>query len=253
MSRALRGLKTGAAFLVKLPNSPITRTGSPLMASEMGIDAAIAPSHEGYVYILKNAAMPDYIKIGLTQQDDLNSRLKQLDNTSTPLPFECYYAARVPDCRKLERALHFIFGEKRTRINREFFTADPDTVKAVIELVAIQETQPTDADQAITPAQRDAIEETKSARQGRVSLFDLGLKVGEELTFVKDPAVVCQVAGAKTVIFRGEELSASQAALKAVREMGYEWTSISGFEYWARDGVKLAGLKAAAAALSVSG
>ena len=80
---------------------------------------------EGFVYILRNEAMPGYIKIGLTQQDDVQTRLRQLDNTSTPLPFECVYAARVPDCRRLEQTLHFVFGEKRTRLNREFFQTDP--------------------------------------------------------------------------------------------------------------------------------
>lgn len=50
---------------------------------------------EGIVYILTNAAMPGYIKIGLTQQNDVALRVKQLDNTSLPLPFECYYSARV--------------------------------------------------------------------------------------------------------------------------------------------------------------
>ena len=47
------------------------------------------------VYILTNQSMPDTIKIGIT--DDLESRMKQLDNTSTPLPFECYYAVEVED------------------------------------------------------------------------------------------------------------------------------------------------------------
>ena len=73
---------------------------------------------EGFVYVLTNAAMPGYVKIGLTQQDDVADRVRQLDNTSTPLPFEVYYAAKVPDCRKLERTLHFVFGEKRARLNR---------------------------------------------------------------------------------------------------------------------------------------
>ena len=86
---------------------------------------------EGIVYILTNAAMPGFIKIGLTQQDDVSLRVKGLDNTSLPLPFECYFSARVPDCRKLERTLHFVFGEKRDRLNREFFTASPDLAKAI--------------------------------------------------------------------------------------------------------------------------
>ena len=53
------------------------------------------------VYILTNQSMPDTIKIGIT--DDLESRMKQLDNTSAPLPFECYYAVEVEDARAIEK------------------------------------------------------------------------------------------------------------------------------------------------------
>ena len=56
---------------------------------------------EGFVYVLTNQAMPGYAKIGLTRADDVNVRLKQLDTTSVPLPFECVYAAKVPDCRRV--------------------------------------------------------------------------------------------------------------------------------------------------------
>ena len=57
---------------------------------------------EGWVYLVTNEAMPGYVKIGLTQQDDVTTRLKQLDTTAVPLPFECHYAARVPDCAKVK-------------------------------------------------------------------------------------------------------------------------------------------------------
>jgi hypothetical protein len=43
------------------------------------------------VYILKNESMPEYIKIGFTH-GSVVERLKQLDRTGTPLPFEVYYA-----------------------------------------------------------------------------------------------------------------------------------------------------------------
>ena len=45
------------------------------------------------VYILTNESMPDTIKVGIT--DNLDRRVRELDNTSTPLPFECYYAVEV--------------------------------------------------------------------------------------------------------------------------------------------------------------
>src|SRR3712207_300397 len=101
--------------------------------------------------------MPGYVKIGLTRGEAIEDRLKTLDNTSLPLPFECFYAARVPDCRRLERTLHFVFGEKRARANREFFTADPNLAKAIIELVAIEDATPTDVEQHISVEARQAI------------------------------------------------------------------------------------------------
>jgi len=193
---------------------------------------------EGIVYILTNAAMPGFIKIGLTQQDDVSLRVKGLDNTSLPLPFECYFSARVPDCRKLERTLHFVFGEKRARLNREFFTASPDLAKAIIELVAIQNVTPSDADQDITPEERREIEAEKVKR----TLGGLGIGPGTELVFLKDPDVRCTVHDGRKVNFRGEIMSPSRAGLIAVHEMGFTWPTVSGFEYWTLNGKRLVDL-----------
>lgn len=200
------------------------------------------PNAEGFVYILINEAMPGYVKIGLTQRGAVDDRVRKLDNTSTPHPFEVYYAAKVPDCRKLERTLHFVFGERRARLNREFFTTDPDLVKAIIELVAIKEEAVTDSQQAITPDQRHEIEATKRERTERVTLGKLGLTPGTTLTFSKDPTVTCEVAGPRTVLFRGQIQSLSQAALTVIHKMGYQWTTVRGSDYWMHDGVKLSAM-----------
>jgi hypothetical protein len=196
---------------------------------------------EGFVYILTNAAMPGYIKVGLTRQDDVASRVKQLDNTSLPLPFECYFAARVPDCARLERTLHFVFGEKRARGNREFFTADPDVVKAIIELVALENVSPSDSEQAITPVQRSAINDTR-ARAERRNFPALGITTGATLTFTKDPTITCTVSGDRSVRFEGADMSVSGAAMIVIRRMGYNWPSVPGFDYWEFDGVKLSNI-----------
>ena len=210
------------------------------------------PLAEGFVYILTNEAMPGYIKIGLTQQDDVADRVRQLDTTGVPLPFEVYYAARVPDCQKLERTLHFVFGDHRRRRNREFFTSDPDLARAIIELVAIRQETIDDSQQAITPDQREEIETTKAVRAERLTLGHLGLKPGTVLAFAKDPLITCEVAGPTTVLFRGEEQSLSQAALTAIHEMGYAWTTARGAEYWTYEGVKLTALSPVRAALPAS-
>lgn len=193
---------------------------------------------EGYVYILSNAAMPDYVKIGMTQQDDVALRIKQLDNTSVPVPFELVFAAKVPDCRKLERTLHFVFGEKRSRRNREFFTIQPDLARAIIELVAIDEIELSDAEQSIDRQERAEISELKRRREVRT--FDsLRIPIGSTLTFLKDESITCKVAGPRKVDFRGELMSPSASALKVVQEMGYNWKAVSGMDYWQFNGTRL--------------
>ena len=42
-----------------------------------------------YVYVLTNPAMPEYVKVGRT--NNIERRIKDLSkDTSVPLPFECY-------------------------------------------------------------------------------------------------------------------------------------------------------------------
>lgn len=196
----------------------------------------------GIVYILTNEAMPGYVKIGLTKQNDVGDRVKQLDNTSIPVPFECYFAADVADCRKVERTLHFVFGENRARRNREFFTIEPDLAKAIIELVAIKKVIITDEEQDIDPSERQDIEEMRSRREVR-TFKNLNVPLDSTLTFVKDHQITCTVAGARKVLFRGQQMSLSAAALAVVNEMGYDWTAIQGSAYWAFNGVKLCDIR----------
>jgi len=155
----------------------------------------------GIVYLLTNEAMPGYVKIGLTRQSDVGERVRQLDNTSVPTPFECYFAAQVPDCDKLERTLHFVFGEKRARRNREFFTIAPDLAKAIIDLVADTRIEITDAEQSIDAGERREIEKLRNRREVR-TFTSLNIPIGETLTFTKDATITCIVAKPRKVRFR---------------------------------------------------
>ena len=80
------------------------------------------------IYVLTNEAMPGLIKIGITN-GDVSERIKQLDNTSIPLPFECFYAAEVTDAAKAEKAIHTAFGDHRVRPSREFSSSPPTGLK----------------------------------------------------------------------------------------------------------------------------
>ena len=57
------------------------------------------------VYILINQSMPDLIKVGITE--DLERRMKELDKTGIPLPFECFYAVEIDE--SLAPKIDFIF------------------------------------------------------------------------------------------------------------------------------------------------
>lgn len=74
----------------------------------------------GIVYLLTNPVMPGLVKIGMTGQEDIDKRMKELYTTGVPVPFECQYACRVEksDCAKIEKALHVAFAPQRVNVNR---------------------------------------------------------------------------------------------------------------------------------------
>ena len=64
------------------------------------------------VYILQNPFMPDIVKIGRTDRA-LEDRMRELYNTSVPVPFECYFAVELDDSRDIENLLHQAFDDLR--------------------------------------------------------------------------------------------------------------------------------------------
>jgi hypothetical protein len=76
---------------------------------------SIPPINHGIVYVLTNSAMPGLVKIGMTTRDNIDERLRELFNTSVPIPFKCVYACKVAirDCNNVEKALHIAFHPYR--------------------------------------------------------------------------------------------------------------------------------------------
>lgn len=94
-------------------------------------------SSAGIVYVLRNPAFPQYVKIGRTTSD-VDRRLWALYSTGVPLPFECVYAGRVrPDLSEadVEKRLHTAFAPHRINPGREFFEMESDRAKAILELL----------------------------------------------------------------------------------------------------------------------
>ena len=188
------------------------------------------------VYILTNQSMPDTIKVGIT--DNLDRRVRELDNTSTPLPFECYYAVEVENASTIEKKIHEGLDDKRVRQNREFFNATPEQAKAILEIAEVMGGKNVTPKEDIveTPQDKQALENARKKR-GRIDYFGiLGIQKGTTLTFSKDESITCEVADDGKVIFRGKETSLSGSALLITNEMGYDWGQVQGAGYWCYQG-----------------
>jgi hypothetical protein len=91
---------------------------------------------EGYVYILTNPSFKENIfKCG--NSNDYKRRIKDLDNTNMPTPFEAIAVIWVPNCKAVEKYFHQILelGKFRIRKNREFFFGNVEEVKKQLHIL----------------------------------------------------------------------------------------------------------------------
>ena len=194
------------------------------------------------VYILINESMPDTIKVGITE--NLDRRIRELDNTSTPLPFECYYAVEVENASAIEKKIHEGLDDKRIRQNREFFNATPEQAKAILEIAEVMGGKNVTPKEDIveTPQDKQALDTARKKR----SKFNFGMvniEPGTILEFVKDKTITCEVIDDSKIKFRGEVTSLSASANTVLHEMGYDWEQAHGPKFWMHQGKSLRDLR----------
>lgn len=181
------------------------------------------------IYILTNEAMPDYIKIGKT--NNIIRRIQDLDWTNIPLPFKCYYAAKVKDSAFAERQIHSVFADNRVRSNREFFKVNPERIVAAIKLVEIED---------ITPRQdvegyAEVKEELEKIYTKRFNFGAVKISIGSELVFSRDEKIKAKVVSNGNIEINGEIKSLSRAAQDL---LGYSY-GVAGPLYWMYEGETL--------------
>ena len=189
----------------------------------------------GIVYVLSNPAFDNYVKVGRTI--DLEQRLRQLDNTSVPLPFRCVFAVQVDDEIAVEKLVHQAFADVRVRSTREFFEIDAQRVISALKLTNGKDVTPKE-DIAEDEESIEALERTVAKRKS-YSFSDAHVNVGDVLTYSKDDAVTATVVADKKVEFEGEILSLSKAALTLLHREGYKWKQANGWAFWMKDGETL--------------
>lgn len=190
----------------------------------------------GIVYVLTNPAMPNIVKIGMTNRENLDARMRELYTTGVPVPFVCEYACKVEDCSVVETALHKAFEPDRVNPQREFFSINPEQAIVILHLLSKEN---------VTPEVAREIEKTASSieldsgrrlgrRRPRFNFAEMDIPINAELKW-KRGSETAIVSGERQV--RYEEAEMSLTALTS-RLLGKDF-NVPPCGYWTYNGRSL--------------
>lgn len=183
----------------------------------------------GKVYILTNDAMPGIIKIGITDMDTIEDRMKSLDNTSVPKPFRFHYAIETGKHREIEKLMHNAFSKFRIRDNREFFEMDAESAVAALKISGASEIKQKNE---MIDENGIIIEEEQISPKKIFTFSSLKIPINSELSFTRDESIKCKVISEREVDYDGQKYFLSGLAKKLLNDMGYNWKTVQGSMYF---------------------
>jgi hypothetical protein len=209
---------------------------------------------KGIVYILTNPCLDGWVKIGMTDKDDLQERLASLNNPSNiPLSFRSYAIYRVDNPVVVEKCIHNLIDTiddtlraKEQKDNgrnreREFFRLTPEKAFEIFKQVAklrnenefLEMVEPTEEDQRI--------DEIIQQRKPKLNLKSIGIPDGATLTFVNDENITCIANTTDNKLnYEGNDYSLSALAMKLLNEKcGWNIKAIAGGSYFKYNGETL--------------
>ena len=219
-------------------------------------------SKKGIVYILTNPCLEGWVKIGMTQRQDIEERLRELNSPANiPLSYRCYATYSVENPLEVEKRIHSIIDKIDGRLHaketlasgkirqREFFKISPEKAYGIFKDIA---TLRGDIDQLRPYApnnqeveEQEIVESSDFARRRNCTFAELNILPGEEIAFLYNDAIVAQTADEKNQVFyNGEKYSVSGLARKILTET-YGWSShpVNGWSFFTKDGVTLSDLR----------
>ena len=218
---------------------------------------------KGLVYILTNPCLDGWVKIGMTERNDIERRLQELNSpTNIPLSYRCYAVYEVENPLEVEKRIHSIIdriddslhareqlGNGRIR-EREFFKISPEAAYGVFKDIAnlrgdaecLKLYTPT-----LVQAQEQELAESRTKRSSNNSFALLNIAVGEEITFLYDDTISAKVLNNKNLIeYQGEQYSVTGLACKILIE-NFRWAEnlhVNGWRYFTKNGMTLSDLRA---------
>ncbi|MCH5249462.1 MAG: GIY-YIG nuclease family protein [Lachnospiraceae bacterium] len=215
----------------------------------------------GLVYILTNPCLDGWVKIGMTQRNDIERRLQELNApTNIPLSYRCYATYEVDNPAEVEKRIHSIIDRiddslharehlENGRIReREFFKISPEAAYGIFKDIAILRND-VEKLKLYTPTLSQSQEEELAERRTKRSnnsfkLLNIG--VGEEIAFLYDDNIKATVLNEKNQIeFNGESYSVTALARKILIEK-YGWSDnlhSNGWRFFTIEGITLSDLR----------
>jgi hypothetical protein len=191
---------------------------------------------EGIIYVLTNPAMPNLVKIGMTTRQEVEQRMSELFTTGVPLPFECSFAGKVNDVKKVEKAFHKAFAPYRINANREFFEIDDSQAIILLDLICDEDVTPHIQKELkkVDSVSMKAGEEFSKKRRQRFNFQEMEIEIESVLNSnFNDES--CIVVDERNVKYRDEVMSLT----KATRIMLDNSYNVAPGNYWIYEGKKL--------------
>lgn len=180
---------------------------------------------KGVIYILTNPAFPAYVKIGYA--DNLENRLKSLNNSSIPMHFRVYAVYETNE-RLTDKKVHTLIDALNPDLRvidkfdgkeykREFYVMGAEDAYLIFECIA--KISGTAARlKRMKPNGKEALEEKKAQeidRESRRKPFQFSfcnIGIGEKVEYKKDANIVAEVVDDRHVLYDGKKMTLTALA-----------------------------------------
>lgn len=177
---------------------------------------------KGIVYILTNPCLDGWVKIGMTERNDISKRLNELNSPpNIPLMFRAYALYYVDNPKEVEKDIHELIDmiddslHAREALSsgkireREFFKISPEKAFMIFKKVSKLRND-SSALELVTATKAQLQEEALSKRKKPFSFEMLNIPIGATLEFIRDDSIICTVTDTKNhVDFQGKTTTTS--------------------------------------------
>ncbi len=216
---------------------------------------------KGIVYILTNPCLDGWVKIGMTERNDVEKRLQELNSPANiPLSYRCYATYEVENPLEVEKRIHSLIDRVDNSLHareelgngkireREFFRISPETAYGIFVDIAVLRND-RDSLKIYEPTMEEAREEEiadTKPRRSNSSFELLGIPAGTEIAFLFDDSIVARVLDdSNSVEYESEKYSVTALARKLLVEKR-DWkatSSANGWRFFTKSGVTLSDLR----------